>query len=125
MDDKRQVELSKLLALLLRHRAGEHGLSLDPEGFVPLEDVLAAINRKRGWDWVRGAHIAQVIAQQEKRRYEIVEDDIRAIYGHSVDTAISYPAVAPPQTLLHGTARRFVAAILREGLRPMSRQYVH
>jgi putative RNA 2'-phosphotransferase len=125
MDDKQRVELSKLLALLLRHRAAEHGLALDPEGFVPLEDVVAAINRRRGWAWVRAEQIAEVIARQEKRRYEIVDDDIRAIYGHSVATAISYPAVVPPETLLHGTARRFVETILREGLRPMSRQYVH
>jgi putative RNA 2'-phosphotransferase len=125
MDDKQRVELSKLLALLLRHRAAEHGLALDPEGFVPLDDVLAAVVRRRGWDWVRADHVAEVIKWQEKRRYEIVDGDIRAIYGHSVATAISYPAVAPPEMLLHGTARRFVETILREGLRPMSRQYVH
>jgi putative RNA 2'-phosphotransferase len=125
MNDKQRVDLSKLLALLLRHRAAEHGLALDPEGFVPLDDVLAAIARRPGWAWVRAEHVAEVIARQEKRRYEIVEGDIRAIYGHSVDTAITYPAVEPPETLLHGTARRFVETILREGLRPMSRQYVH
>ena len=125
MDDNQRVGLSKLLGVLLRHRAAEHGLALDPEGFVPLDDVLAAIARQRGWAWVRAEHVAEVIARQEKRRYEIVDGDIRAIYGHSVDTAISYPAVAPPDRLLHGTARRFVETILREGLRPMSRQYVH
>jgi putative RNA 2'-phosphotransferase len=125
MNDKQRVELSKLLALLLRHRAAEYGLALDPEGFVPLDDVLAAIARQRGWGWVQAEHVAEVIARQEKRRYEIVDGDIRAIYGHSVDTAISYPAVEPPEALLHGTARRFVETILREGLRPMSRQYVH
>lgn len=125
MNDKQRVELSKLLALLLRHRAADHGLALDPEGFVPLDDVLAAIARRRGWSWVRAEHIGEVIARQEKRRYEIVDGDIRAIYGHSVATAISYPAVVPPEALLHGTARRFVETIMSEGLRPMSRQYVH
>jgi putative RNA 2'-phosphotransferase len=125
MDDKERIALSKLLALLLRHRAGEHGLALDPEGFAPLDDVLAAINRRRGWSWVRAEHVAKVIARQEKRRYEIVDGDIRAIYGHSLATAISYPVITPPDALLHGTARRFVEVILREGLRPMSRQYVH
>jgi putative RNA 2'-phosphotransferase len=125
MNDPQRVALSKLLALLLRHRAGEHGLTLDPEGFVPLDQVLAAINHKGGWDWVRAEHVEEVIARQEKRRYEIVDGDIRAVYGHTLATAISYPAVAPPDVLLHGTARRFVDAIRREGLRPMRRQYVH
>jgi putative RNA 2'-phosphotransferase len=125
MNDSQQVALSKLLALLLRHQADAHGLALDPEGFVPLDQVLAAINQKGGWDWVRAEHVEQVIAQQAKRRYEIVDGDIRAIYGHSLATAISYPVVEPPDVLLHGTARRFVDVILREGLRPMNRQYVH
>jgi putative RNA 2'-phosphotransferase len=125
MNDSQQVALSKLLALLLRHQADAHGLALDPEGFVPLDQVLAAINQKSGWGWVRAEHVEQVIAQQAKRRYEIVDGDIRAIYGHSLATAISYPAVEPPDVLLHGTARRFVDVILREGLRPMNRQYVH
>ncbi len=125
MNESQQTALSKLLALLLRHQADAHGLSLDPEGFVPLDELLAAINRQSKWDWVRAEHVEQVIAQQEKRRYEIVDGDIRAIYGHSLATAISYPAVEPPDVLLHGTARRFVDTILREGLRPMNRQYVH
>jgi putative RNA 2'-phosphotransferase len=125
LSESERTALSKLMARLLRHRAGEHGLTLDAEGFVSLEDLIAAINRERGWDWVRAAQIEEVIARQEKRRYEIVDGDIRAIYGHSLATAISYPQVVPPDVLLHGTARRFVEAIRREGLRPMRRQYVH
>jgi len=31
----------------------------------------------------------------------------------------------PPDTLWHGTASRFLESILREGLKPMSRLYVH
>jgi putative RNA 2'-phosphotransferase len=125
MNDAQRVELSKLLAFVLRHRADEFGLLLDPEGFVPLDELLAAINQKGGWGWVRAEHVEQVIAQQEKRRYEIVDGDIRAIYGHTLATEISYPVVTPPDVLLHGTARRFIDTIRREGLRPMSRQYVH
>ena len=32
---------------------------------------------------------------------------------------------APPQVLYHGTASRFEQAILEQGLKPMSRLYVH
>lgn len=31
----------------------------------------------------------------------------------------------PPQFLYHGTADRFLDSIIREGLKPMSRLYVH
>lgn len=125
MNDSQRTALSKLLALMLRHRADQFGLALDPEGFVPLDQLLAAVNRSKGWAWVRAEHVEELIARQEKRRYEIVEGDIRAIYGHSVETAISYAPITPPDVLLHGTARAFVASIRREGLKPMSRQYVH
>jgi putative RNA 2'-phosphotransferase len=125
MNESQRTALSKFMALLLRHRAGDYGLALDPEGFVPLENLLAAINGQRGWVWVRAEQIEEVIALQTKRRYEIVEGDIRAIYGHSLEAAVVYPQVEPPDLLLHGTARRFVEAIRREGLRPMKRQYVH
>jgi putative RNA 2'-phosphotransferase len=125
MNEAQRTSLSKFMALLLRHRAGDYGLAPDPEGFVPLDQLLAAMNRQAGWTWVGAQHVEEIIATQAKRRYEIVDDDIRAIYGHTLDAAISYPSVAPPAVLLHGTARRFVDAIQREGLRPMKRQYVH
>jgi putative RNA 2'-phosphotransferase len=125
MNEAQRTNLSKFMALLLRHRAGDYGLMPDPEGFVPLDQLLAALNRQSGWEWIGAQHIEEVIATQAKRRYEIVDGDIRAIYGHTLDAAISYPSVAPPALLLHGTARRFVDAIQREGLRPMKRQYVH
>ncbi len=35
------------------------------------------------------------------------------------------PPVEPPPQLFHGTATRFLDAILQEGLRPGSRQQVH
>lgn len=125
MNDAQRTKLSKFLALVLRHHPHDYGLALDPEGFVPLDALLAAINRTPGWGWVRAADVEEVIARQEKRRYEIVHADIRAIYGHSLAAEVCYPQVMPPDVLFHGTARRFVDAILREGLRPMARQYVH
>lgn len=125
MNEQQRTDLSRLLALLLRHRGSEHGLVLDAEGFVGVEDLLAVIQRRRGWAWVRREHLDDIIATQQKRRYEIVGDAIRAIYGHSVSAAVAYPVVTPPAVLFHGTPRRSVAAILREGLKPMGRQYVH
>jgi len=125
MDETQRTRLSKLMALVLRHRAGDFGLRLDAEGFVPADELVAALRRQRGWASLTVADLEEVIATQQKRRYEIVDGDIRAIYGHSLDAEVSYPQVQPPALLLHGTARRFVAAIAAQGLRPMNRQYVH
>ena len=38
---------------------------------------------------------------------------------------VELPLAEPPEILYHGTAERFTAAIEAEGLRPMSRLYVH
>ncbi|HEU5099182.1 MAG TPA: RNA 2'-phosphotransferase [Roseiflexaceae bacterium] len=39
MNQAQRTQLSKFMALLLRHRAGDYGLALDPEGFVPLAQL--------------------------------------------------------------------------------------
>jgi putative RNA 2'-phosphotransferase len=78
--------------------------------------------------WATRADVEAAIALPGRRRFEIVGDAgdarIRALYGH---TAIrpTYPPVAPPDVLYHGTAPETLAAIRREGLKPMERQYVH
>jgi putative RNA 2'-phosphotransferase len=38
---------------------------------------------------------------------------------------INYEEGTPPAVLYHGTAKRFLDSIKKEGLKPMSRQYVH
>ncbi|MFO0983045.1 MAG: RNA 2'-phosphotransferase [Planctomycetota bacterium] len=117
--------LSKLMALILRHEPERFGVSLDPEGFVAIDDLVAAI--APSWPSVTREHIVAVVGQNEpkKQRYTIVGDDIRANYGHSVALRIAHDVVHPPVELFHGTHAGAVTAILAEGLRPMGRQYVH
>lgn len=38
---------------------------------------------------------------------------------------ISFEKKIPPEFLYHGTASRFLDDIMKQGLKPMSRQYVH
>ena len=125
MTPQQQKELSKHLSLVLRHRPEKHQLTLDPEGFVPLEDLIAGMRTLGKWSRVTEAQIREVVHDSDKQRYEIVGDKIRARYGHSVAEAVSYDAIAPPEILYHGTSRRVLDAIRAEGLRPMNRQYVH
>jgi putative RNA 2'-phosphotransferase len=50
---------------------------------------------------------------------------IRANQGHSIPVDLELIPHTPPAILWHGTGERFVSAIMREGLRPMERHYVH
>lgn len=114
------VRLSRKMSLALRHEPGRFGLVLDGEGFVALAALAHALAASQ--DDMR-AVVATVEA--DKQRFSIIDDDIRANYGHSLADRIRQEPATPPATLLHGTHADAVATILREGLRPMARQYVH
>ena len=120
------VELSKEVSYALRHAPWEYELELDEEGFVPVDQLLHALNESgtRERPVVR-ADLAEIIATSEKKRHEIVGDRIRALYGHTTPQMIRKEKGTPPDVLYHGTPRRALEAILREGLQPMRRQYVH
>lgn len=120
------VALSKEVSYALRHAPWEYELELDEKGFVPVEQLLAALNESSGWERpITVDDLNEVIRTSEKKRHEIAGGKIRALYGHTIPQRIAKEAAEPPAVLYHGTANRFLGTILREGLKPMARQYVH
>jgi len=113
------------MSVALRHDPAGFGLSLDQNGWVALEALVAAIAARPWWRWVQASHVQQVIASSDKQRFEIEGGLIRARYGHSRAARPRYRPVEPPPLLYHGTPRRNLAAIRRHGLQAMGRQYVH
>jgi putative RNA 2'-phosphotransferase len=88
--------------------------------------LLAALRNERPqWHTVTAADLAAVLAQSGKRRFEMADGRIRALYGHSVPRRLEKTLAPPPGMVYHGTSRRVVAAIMAEGLRPVGRQYIH
>lgn len=106
---------SKKLSYLLRHSDVP-----DDQGWIPLEKLV------QDYDYTEQC-VRQIVANDEKHRYEISDDDksVRALYGHSNHVRIKYESSVPPAVLYHGTSRDRVDSILKDGLKPMSRQYVH
>lgn len=121
----KDVELSKEISYALRHAPWEYELEMDEEGWVPIEQLLDALHRKNDWKSITQEDIQQMIDISEKKRHEIVGSRIRAFYGHSIPMKISKIQSKPPEILYHGTARRFMDSIMKNGLSPQSRQYVH
>ncbi len=122
--EARLVRLSKFLALLLRHNPERFHLILDGDGFAELTDVMKIIQGLPNFRWVTRTEIESAVALPGRRRYEIVGERIRALYGHTAMRP-DYPVVEPPVVLYHGTAPENLPAIRREGLQPMARQFVH
>ena len=119
-------KLSKEISYALRHAPWEYELELDSEGFVPTEQLLAAINEngKHGRE-ITVADIEYIIANSDKTRFEIQGDRVRALYGHTIPMHISKEPIVPPAILYHGTTHKAAQIILKDGLKPMKRQYVH
>ncbi|MCU1615384.1 MAG: putative 2-phosphotransferase [Frankiales bacterium] len=119
------VRVSKRLSFVLRHRPDSIGIALDDAGWVDVDVLLTAL-AGHGSRLTR-AELDHVVATNDKRRFAFDASGtrIRARQGHSVAVALGYATQTPPGELFHGTAERFVPAILREGLRPGNRHAVH
>jgi putative RNA 2'-phosphotransferase len=119
-------EISKVLSHALRHEPWLYELELDDEGWASLDAVLAALREERTeWRDLSRADVERMIESSSKRRHEILGDRIRALYGHSVPGKLRRERGTPPPVLFHGTSPEAAKVILHDGLRPMSRQYVH
>ncbi len=65
------------------------------------------------------------IEKSHKKRHEMYNGKIRALYGHSTSQKIVKAAKIPPDVLYQGTPKYFIESIREKGLIPKSRQYVH
>src|SRR6186713_1163201 len=119
------VHLSKFLSLVLRHKPEEIGLTLDPNGWAGVDDLIRLANA-RGRPLTRPL-LEQIVAGNDKKRFAFSADGerIRASQGHSVEVDLALSPAAPPELLYHGTATRFLASIREGGLIKGKRQHVH
>ena len=120
-----QVETSKFLSYILRHRPGEIGIVLDGSGWASVNELIQKAN-VAGKSLTREL-IGRVVANNDKKRFSLSSDGskIRANQGHSVHVDLKLREVIPPDKLYHGTATRFMNSIEKKGLMPGSRHHVH
>jgi RNA:NAD 2'-phosphotransferase (TPT1/KptA family) len=95
-DAQRRARLSRLLALVLRHRPDEVGLTLDEGGFAPVEAVARALAGQRGWELLTTSDLL-ALADADPRRYAhmravppeflLLPDDLPEIYTSAVEDA--------------------------------------
>jgi putative RNA 2'-phosphotransferase len=115
--------LSRFLTFLLRHKPKDYPMTIDREGFAPWQEVVDLV-QERFYDATE-EQIRALIAGAEKKRFEIRGDKVRATYGHSFPVDLGTADAAPPAELFYGTSRDLAQSMLRSGLKPRDRQYVH
>lgn len=118
-------KLSRFISFILRHHPETIGIELDEHGWAKVEELLLGINNNGRT--VDMELLEEIVRTDQKQRYSFNEDKtlIRANQGHSISVDVELEEMQPPQVLYHGTASRFLDSIMQEGLKPMSRLYVH
>jgi putative RNA 2'-phosphotransferase len=118
--------LSRAVSHALRHEPWLYELELDDEGWASVESILVALRKEQPeWADLCEADLARMIESSSKRRHEVKDGRIRALYGHSIAGKLKRTPATPPAVLFHGTAPDVVSLIKVSGLLPMGRQYVH
>lgn len=111
------TRISKYISLILRHKPEVIGIQLDAHGWADVNALLAGISKKY---FIDRDILEEIVRSDSKQRYIFNEDRtrIRASQGHSVQVDVELPVAEPPETLYHGTARRFSASIEAPGTAP-------
>lgn len=119
------VATSKFLSLVLRHRPDVIGITLDGEGWVSVEDLLAACAQHGRA--ISREQLDAVVRTNDKQRFAFSADGsrIRANQGHSVSVDLGLVPVEPPTLLYHGTVAPFLDSIRQDGLTKGKRHHVH
>ncbi|TNY20009.1 putative tRNA 2'-phosphotransferase [Rhodotorula diobovata] len=133
--DDPDTRWSKTLSYILRHGASKEGLTLRPDGFVRVDDLMKRPKLK-GCDM---ATLERIVRDNAKQRFSMRTEPtgvdgadelwIRANQGHSVKVeALELKPVEKAEdvpTMVHGTYFRLWPAIEKEGLKVMTRNHIH
>lgn len=120
----KEKDISKFIALILRHKPEAIGITLDEHGWAEVTALIEGINKTEPFNMEM---LERIVDTDEKQRYSFNEDKtlIRANQGHSIPVDVELEEVVPPDILYHGTGEKYAASIDQTGLINKSRLYVH
>ncbi len=122
--NKEKVEkLGRLISGILRHFPDKFGLEMDENGWVSFESLVKAVRRK--YKWANRWLVKALIYSDQKDRYELKDDKIRARYGHSIRVELNDMPLDDSDILYYGTGEEEAQRILDIGLKPVNQVFVH
>ena len=126
------TQISKYLALVLRHKAVDFGLEIEPNGFINVDSILNLQQSKKLN--ISLQIIKDIVSNDEKGRYELINRPpyfIRAVQGHSIKQVTNEATLTPINnifnypTVVHGTDHQAWGFIKETGLNKMARNAIH
>lgn len=109
---------SRFLSLVLRHKPEQLNLNMDKNGWVAVDELLTKAQLTK-------EELLEIVETNDKKRFVIEGDKIRASQGHSIDVDLKLNMEVPPFILYHGTGLKNKELLLKEGIKKMNRHHVH
>lgn len=126
MSDRESNSLGRILALVLRHAPEKFGVDMDINGWVNTKELSESIsNQRRHYHWLRGWHFEAIANSDEKGRYQVEGEMIRATYGHSIELELDLPTDDIPEALYWPCNPDDLSTILELGITAGDRKHVH
>jgi len=111
----RVTDLSRFLIYILAHRPDEFGLVPDSIGFVPMKEILRAVNEEPGWGYVRESHIREVLIGKDRALFVWEQDRIRAVEKRW-HLELQTPSENTPKILFAAIRRKAHVHVMEKGL---------
>ncbi|EMI18301.1 Phosphotransferase KptA/Tpt1 [Rhodopirellula maiorica SM1] len=73
--NKRLTKISKYLSFVLKHHPEAIGISLDPYGYVNIEELVKSANASG--KSITTEQVYQVVAESEEQRFALSDDRLR------------------------------------------------
>jgi putative RNA 2'-phosphotransferase len=126
MNDRELDHLGRVMTGILRHFPDRYGLTIDPQGWIDLPEMVRAIGRKHpAYHWLRPQHLIAIAETDAKGRYEVRGEKVRATYGHTLEVDLDLPTDNIPEYLYFPVTPDEAAIVLEVGLKPSDRKKVH
>ncbi len=116
-------DLAKVLTYLLGHRPDEFGLVLDPEGFVPVKQLLQALAGEKGLAHVRRHDLEQLTGLMSPPCFEMTADKIKGLIPGPAQ--LRRPGEDPPALLYLAITPKSHERVFEAGLKaPLERELI-
>jgi len=120
MESKLKVKVSRYMSYLLRHNPED--LEMDRHGFTDVDKLVEKLEERFTVD---KEIVFEIVERSDRRRFEIIGNKIRALYGHTIPVKLELEEDRLVKVLYHGTTSDAAHKIMRDGLKPMKRRWVH
>lgn len=126
MSDREHNGLGRLMAGVLRHFPEKFELEMDINGWISTRDMCDSFKKaRRFYHWLRPWHFRAIAESDDKGRYQVEGDMIRATYAHSVEIELDLPTDDIPEALFWPCSEDEVGNHTELGLKAGDRKHVH